>query len=240
MYTSMISLDRIGLQNLLTSGISGIIVSTSGFDDHMYKRVYRSDMYRQRFENVKRFAIANNALGRPVDFQIDMRVDRPAAEVCAFSHYREISDLVGVQNIGMKFRYDNWAGTITPDQLSGNMQLRETTRTKPNPCSELYSGPMVYWDGRVGGCGCRDLNASELIIGNLTESHLADVWFGSEIRRLRAEFTTDNIKPICQSCTHYNSVAVMLMKKDRLISLRQVAAKTNQALICRKADQARS
>jgi hypothetical protein len=185
----------------------------------MYKRVYRSPMYGQMLENVKRFAAANNAAGRPVDFTIDMRVDRPAEEVFRFPDYQDVARVVGEERIGLKFRYDNWAGLITPDQLSGNMRLRHPLNVKPAPCSELYTGPIVYWDGKVGACGCRDVNASELIIGDATKDTLQTIWFGAEIQRLRDEFTTDRVKPICQSCTHYNSVATMLMRKDRLVGL---------------------
>jgi MoaA/NifB/PqqE/SkfB family radical SAM enzyme len=223
MYSNMISLDRVGLEALLHSGISTIVVSTSGFDEEMYKRVYRSNMYGQMLNNVKSFGIANNKAGRPVDFQIDMRADRPAEEVYQYADYRKVAEIVGPEKIGIKFRYDNWAGAITADQLSGSMRLRTPTRSKNEPCSELYSGPMIYWDGRVGACGCRDINASELIIGNVNADHLGAIWFGEEIRRLRSEFVTDKIRPICASCTHYNSVATILMDKSRLVDIKPAA-----------------
>ena len=189
----------------------------------MYKRVYRSNMYGQMLNNVKSFGIANNKAGRPVDFQIDMRADRPAEEVYQYADYRKVAEIVGSEKIGIKFRYDNWAGAITADQLSGSMRLRTPTSSKNAPCSELYSGPMIYWDGRVGACGCRDINASELIIGNVNSDHLGAIWFGEEIRRLRSEFVTDKIRPICASCTHYNSVATILMDKSRLVDIKPAA-----------------
>jgi MoaA/NifB/PqqE/SkfB family radical SAM enzyme len=219
MYTNMISLDRQGLTNLLHSGVDTIIVSTSGFDEAMYRRVYRSQMYKQMLDNVKRFAAANNDAGRPVDFQIDMRADRPAGEIYNFSDYQDVARLVGAEKIGVKFRYDNWAGFITPSQLSGNMLLRDQSKSKGSPCSELYGGPIVFWDGRVGACGCRDVNASELVIGDAMKSHLGEIWFGNAIRQLREEFVTDKIRPICQSCTHYNSVGVVLMRRERYTHL---------------------
>jgi len=224
MYSNMISLDRVGLQELLHSGVSSIMVSTSGFDEQMYRRVYRSQMYRQMLHNVTAFAIANNAAGRPVDFRIDMRVDRSADEVFHFPDHLEVARVVGAENIGIKFRYDNWAGFITPDQLSGNMRLRDAGKSRKNsPCSQLYLGPMIFWDGRVGGCGCRDVNAAELIIGDVKREHLGAIWHGEEIRKLRDEFVTDRIKPICASCTHYTSVGTLLMNKDRLVEVRPAA-----------------
>jgi MoaA/NifB/PqqE/SkfB family radical SAM enzyme len=220
MYSNMISLDRIGLKELLGCGVSAIIVSTSGFDKDMYRRVYRSEMYDQMLDNVLRFGRANNEAGRPVDFQVDMRADRPAAEVYSFPDFKKVAEVLGIEKIGVKFRYDSWAGFITPEQLSGDMLLRTPLKRKPAPCAELYSGPMVYWNGNVGACGCRDVNASELIIGDANKDHIGAIWFGEEIRRLRKEFTTDKIKPICDSCTHYNSVSVRLMNRARMAKLK--------------------
>ena len=66
---------------------------------------------------------------------------------------------------------------------------------------------MVYWDGKVGACGCRDVNARELIIGDLNAQHLKDIWFGGEIQKLRDEFLSPKIKNICATCTHYNNLS---------------------------------
>jgi radical SAM protein with 4Fe4S-binding SPASM domain len=71
---------------------------------------------------------------------------------------------------------------------------------------------MIYWDGRVGACGCRDVNASELIIGDVAKSHLSDIWFGAEIAKLRQEFLTADVKEICRRCTHYNNLSLYLRK----------------------------
>jgi MoaA/NifB/PqqE/SkfB family radical SAM enzyme len=215
MYSNMISLDRVGAAGLVASGLTWIIVSVSGFDEAMYRRVYRSEMYRQVFRNVKSLAVENNAAGRPIDVRIDMRIDRPLAEVVRYPDYLEVAEILGSDRIGVRYRYDDWSGNITPDQLSGTMKIRKRAHARLSPCSELYSGPTVYWDGAVGACGCRDVNASELIIGNVRSDHLGDIWFGEELRRLREEFMTDKIRPICATCKHYNNVSLLLTTRNR-------------------------
>jgi MoaA/NifB/PqqE/SkfB family radical SAM enzyme len=210
MYSNMISLDRIGADALVTSGLSSLTVSTSGFDREMYERVYRSGQYDKMLTNVLDFASANNKRGRPVKLFIDMRVDRGLREVYAYADYRRVVDAVGAENIGVKFRYDSWSGKITPGQLSGTMKLRANRALRFSPCSELYNGPMVYWDGKVGGCNCRDVNASELIIGDVNSNHLGEIWFGDELRKLREEFVAGKQRPICASCTHYNNLSHVL------------------------------
>ena len=218
MYTNMISLDHVGAEALVGSGITWLTVSTSGFDQAMYERVYRSPAYKQVLRNILAFGRANAAAGHPVDYFIDMRVDRPAAEVYASSDYRAVAEVVGESRIGLKLRYDNWSGKITPGELSGNMRLRgRSTLRAPriSPCYELYDGPMVYWDGRVGACGCRDVDARELIIGHVNDDHLAAIWLGEGIRQLRREFLTPDIRPICDTCTHYQNVSNLLRPNYR-------------------------
>ena len=217
MYSNMISLARIGEKQLVYSGLTSLTVSTSGLDKGMYERVYRSKRYTKMLRNLIAFARANLAAGSPVDLFVDMRVDRPAKEIFSFDDYKELADLIGPERIGLKLRYDNWAGKIEQNQLSGNMKLRSRVnllRPRIAPCSELYSGPMVYWDGRVGACGCRDVDAIELIIGDANTAHIADIWLGENLQTLRDEFMTFRIKGICKSCTHYNPIA-MLLRPDR-------------------------
>lgn len=224
LYSNMISLKRFGAEQLVASGLTGLVVSMSGFDEAMYRRVYRSKMYPKVLENIKAFARANNKAGRPVDFAIDMRVDRPLLEVFASDDYKEVADLVGAESIGVKFAYDNWAGKVSQDELLGTMRLRKPPhfrRPRISPCTEMYSGPMIYWDGKVGACGCRDVNASELIVGDANKSHIADIWFGEQIRQLREEFLTPKVRDICKQCTHYNNLSLYL-RRDRAEELNAI------------------
>lgn len=103
------------------------------------------------------------------------------------------------------------------------MKLRSHNRlTHPriSPCTELFSGPIVYWDGKVGACGCRDVNARELIIGDANKDHIVDIWFGEEIRKIRAEFLTSKVRDICRTCTHYNNLSLYLRFNHQKIETR--------------------
>lgn len=74
MYTNMILLKRFTTEALVESGLTHLIVSTSGFDEAMYERIYRSKQYGTVFFNIKDFAEANNRAGKPVDFRVEMRL----------------------------------------------------------------------------------------------------------------------------------------------------------------------
>ena len=241
MHSNMIALERTGADALVLSGINALSVSTSGFDKDMYERVYRSKEYPRALRNILAFAKANNAAGTPVDFRIELRVDRSFGEVASSKDYQTVAEAVGADRMLIKFRYDNWAGKISQEDLSGNMKLRSHVRvdlTRISPCSEMYSGPVVYWDGKVGACGCRDVDARELIIGDATKSHIAEIWMGEEIRRLREEFLTPAVRPICTSCTHYQNLSIFL-RPDRtklLAAIKPVSGFSNPPATRKSAD----
>jgi MoaA/NifB/PqqE/SkfB family radical SAM enzyme len=224
LYTNLISLHRIGAKPLIESGVTSISVSTSGFDEEMYKRIYRSKEYNRVISNIKNLATVNNQAGRPVTLSIALRVDRPRAEVMDTPEYKIISDLIGAENISFAFFFDDWSGRINPDDLTGDMKLRGATlahrlifslrRPKISACSEMFSGPIVYWDGKVGACGCRDVDAKELIIGDANTEHLGDIWFGEKIKEMRDRFISGKIPEICRNCYHYNNISIYL-RPDR-------------------------
>jgi MoaA/NifB/PqqE/SkfB family radical SAM enzyme len=199
----------------MTSGLTSLVVSTSGLQEEMYERLYRSKMYKKVIANIKLLARENIRRGKPIKMMIDMRVDRPMREITAYPDYLEVVELLGAENMLCKFRYDSWAGKITQEELSGNMKLRGNRRPHVTACSEMFGGPMVYWDGKVGACNCRDVNASELIIGDVKKDHLGDIYFGAELKRLRDEFMTDKRKELCRNCTQYNNLTHLLKPSSK-------------------------
>lgn len=218
MYSNMISLRRTGVDELLTSGVNQIVVSTSGFDQAMYERVYRSRRYQLMRDNVLRLLQRNHELGKPVEILLDLRVDRPQQEVIATEDYRLVEALAGAGNMFLKYRYDNWGGKIRQSDLSGVMRLRNMPMPRNlriSPCKELFNGPTVYWNGAVGACSCRDVNASELIIGNVHETALGDIWQGEELRSIREEFLGPAVRDICRVCSHYSNLSCYVLPEYR-------------------------
>lgn len=76
-----------------------------------------------------------------------------------------------------------------------------------SPCSEFYSGTHIYWDGRVGICGCRDINAKELIIGDARETNINDICFINNREYLLEQFMSKP-KDVYKNCIHDNRPSV--------------------------------
>lgn len=212
-YSNLISLSNFNLKEIIMSGINSIAVSTSGFHEDMYKRIYRSAQYKKMYKNLFDLIKINNENKNPVDITIDMRSDLSLSETLKLNDYKKLLSYISPSKFFYKFYYDNWAGKIKKENLIGSMKLRKKLNLNLNqirisPCSEFYSGPHIYWDGKVGICGCRDVDAKELIIGDAREANINDIWFGKKREYLLEQFMS-NPKDICKNCTHYNNLSVL-------------------------------
>jgi MoaA/NifB/PqqE/SkfB family radical SAM enzyme len=214
-YSNLISLKKFGIENIVKSGLSNIVVSTSGFDPEMYKRVYRSNEYNRMYSNLIDLIEINKNYNSPIKISISMRSDRNIKETTNFKDYQKLIKIIPESEIDFKFRYDNWAGKINQSDLSGIMKLRNRRMTlRLSTCSEFYSGPHIYWNGDVGICGCRDVDAKELIIGNVKTENIKNIWYNKKHLNLMDEFLK-NPKKICQNCTHYNNISIFNNKENK-------------------------
>lgn len=73
------------------------------------------------------------------------------------------------------------------------------------PCSMLWTSPSVLYDGQVSAC-CRDYHG-ELIVGNIFESNLLDIWHGEQFSILRQKHLAGDVSdiPACNNCFKFTS-----------------------------------
>lgn len=202
-FTNGILLDTVGIDALLHSGVTGISISTTGFDEEMYKRVYRSSKYKRVFRNVTSLLSRNRELGNPVEIQICIRADQVASKWSQTDDFKAIQALTN--NIQINHTFDNWGGKITETMLPGNMVLRPIPR-KTGPCIMLYNTLMILHDGSAIACGCRNLNNdSGLYIGNVQETTLIELWRSTRLAEIRAGFREGRFPEACVDCSLYTN-----------------------------------
>jgi radical SAM protein with 4Fe4S-binding SPASM domain len=87
------------------------------------------------------------------------------------------------------------------------MRLR-VVRSRPEPCVQLYNGPMVLPDGTVIACGCvASMDAgADLALGHVLSDNLADLWHGDRLKGLRGSFGTDALNSTCRTCDMYRDL----------------------------------
>src|SRR6185436_11116555 len=92
-------------------------------------------------------------------------------------------DLVAAVRNDQGVYVDDWLGAVT---LPSYLKKRPLYPRAFRPCRLLYSGLMIYSNGNVGACSCRDFEASsELILGNVADQSMDEMWNGEKLASIR-------------------------------------------------------
>ena len=208
-YTNGILLDRKGYpEKLLESLPTFVTFSAPGFDEEMYKRVYRSNSYKKMLRGTHKFLKLNKEKGWPIRASFTLKPDRPKEESVFTRDYKEyIEPYLENNSLYYVGDLDNWGGSIKQSDLTGNMKLAEeiALEKKGFPCYFTFFLSLMV-DGHVRLCGCRFNNGTEydeLIVGHIGESSLLEIWQSDKVKEIRKNFIAKKLVSVCQSCTHY-------------------------------------
>lgn len=226
--TNGINLDRVGIDDLLTCGIDAIHISTGPWREDLYRQVFRNACYDTMRANVTALLRANAVSGRPVRAKVLFRSHLTMKETFDLPDYRSIRDLP--HEVEFNTDFDTWLGYIKQDDLLAGMHLRPHGGMPHEACYWLYDGPIVFADGSVGLCGCRDFNAdSELIVGHIRRSSLLEIWRSEAARTVRKRFLQGKIPGICARCTSYANLDLYRTKRGSARSARTAARFTQSS-----------
>ncbi|CAA7615426.1 conserved hypothetical protein [Candidatus Terasakiella magnetica] len=206
MATNLILAHKHGITDIIGSGLSQMTISMPGFDADIYQRIYRSKMYPQVRANLLDLLTQNRRAGYPVDITLGVRGDQTLAQLTASPDFQKASRLLPPGKIEITYRFNSWGGKVGADLLPPGMVLKKANRLRHpriSPCSQLYLGAMVFWDGTVGGCTCVDIDAADLIIGDLKTQSLAEIWGGKALAALRRGFAEGDWPEVCRRCNEY-------------------------------------
>ncbi|HZW23954.1 MAG TPA: radical SAM/SPASM domain-containing protein [Gallionella sp.] len=200
--TNAIALKPVQIEALLRSGLSRLQISTAPMERNLFEKIYRSKSYDIVKRNIRLLLEKNQELGCPVEIKLAFRGNLSMRETLSLPDYSEISRLP--HRVEFNADFDTWTGEIRPGDLLPGMQLRPLSKLEREPCYWFYDGPIVFVDGSLGLCGCRDFNAdSELVVGNIMDDSLLDIWQGAAVKDLRERFRSGDFPAICRKCTTY-------------------------------------
>ena len=199
--TNGILLRKHGAEAMLDSGLSCINISTAGFEESMYRRIYCSDQYRLFRDGVYELFELNARRANPIPIFLCLRPDRPAAEVLRdpdlqpLLRYQPKIEVLGI--------FSRSGGLIS--SLPAGMELAPVpTAPKRSPCQWTYNGLMVLSNGDVQVCACESsVNAKALVVGNIEEQGLLSIWRGGRLRALRESFAKASLNANCAKCDYY-------------------------------------
>lgn len=203
--TNGILLDKVGIKDFLESGPDIIGISTSGFDEEMYRRVYRSKQYPRMRRNVLDLLRKNAEL--PAEkrryISIRIRADAPKEEFLRYPDMPEILRLAS--DVKYNELYGDWGGVIKKEMLTGSMQFRPVPPLTDRPCTQLYN-LAVHPDGEILACACQNIHHDKgMSLGYLPSIGLREAW--QRLERLTTAWKQGDLPSTCRRCSMYNDPA---------------------------------
>jgi sulfatase maturation enzyme AslB (radical SAM superfamily) len=198
---------------LITSGLSQMTISVNTINKKTYEQINRSKAYNSVVRNTKNFLLMLNEghkSRKPITFVQILDTVNSDSEIVQFEEYWQ-PYLAPNAHIQIQ-PFVNWAGEIDP----ANVRLLPTAIKTDGvvdryPCPHLFTtrnSPIVTREGLVLICCMAFLLLEEdLILGNVFETPLNDLYMGEKFRRLcdmhlKGEY---NRIPACERCDAWKS-----------------------------------
>ena len=98
-------------------------------------------------------------------------------------------------------------GGLLEDNISNFEQLPIKERiNRVGPCKVSFAKPLITVNGDLKLCDCRDA-LDELVVGNVFEQTIEEIWNGENIKNMRNRFYSDKTMPnVCSKCEYYQSI----------------------------------
>lgn len=213
-YTNASLLHHFGLEDILRSGLTEILISTAPLQEDVYRKIYRNNNYQKVLNNIsellKTFCRLSDNHDPEMTVQqiaIEFRSERSLQECTQLADFQKFVKpyLTSRIHLGNFHRYDAWSGVITQDQLIPGMTIKNANFPKRLPCGRT-SHIQVGVNGEVRLCGCRvDVNAieDELTVGDIRQNSLKELYNSEKVKKIKDSFYANRLLDVCKKCSWY-------------------------------------
>ena len=184
-----------------------INISLPGFKKEVFERVYNVKWDEALLTGIKNLLVANQELENPMHITLVLQPD--GEDVLGERNFRtQILPHIDEEQIVMVGGLrDNWCGQIQQQHLTGNMTLKRQLIFKNIPCEVFLDRHVdILANGDVRMCGCRfgkEGKHDDLVIGNIKEKSLLEIWFGDGPEKLCESYLTSDVPVPCRECSMY-------------------------------------
>ncbi len=195
---------------LAESGVSTIGVDLDGFCQEVYERVRIGGRFDLAKEGIEK--LYDHVRGKGLRTRVEI-----AYQIYPGINDSDIAPFVSwCGRSGYEYKLvtmHTWAGLRSDVPMTEVEGLGDQHHIERRcPCSALWGGLMVGWDGRVGLC-FQDANLAE-VMGDVSQQTIAEVWTGEHLRKRRAHLAGE-FEGLCASCDSYTAVELPA-KESRL------------------------
>ena len=204
-YTNLVSFKKKVRESLLNLGSTlqvKINVSFTGFDRDSYLKFMGVDKFDIVKSNLEKLSQLNEKSPLLVS-EVTMRFyENCEKSKNSFNNYLRNIKL----NSKIDYGFDTWGGLLE-DNISKFKELPVKERVeRVGPCKVSFEKPLITVNGDFKLCDCRDA-LDELVVGNVFDSSIEEIWNGDKIKQMRDRFYSDNAIPnVCSKCEYYQSI----------------------------------
>lgn len=178
-------------RELIEIGLDRLAVSFEGATSKTHESVDRGSDYKRDKRNVERLIEIKDRMNKskPIIEVNSVLLDKTRNEIEEIKKmWGKKADVVSIQTY-MR---------VYADQMSELLSDKEVPKER-KICTAPATQLMVYWDGKVSPC-CGDCFA-DIIVGDLREQNISEIWRGEKINRLRNRmFQKKYDGLICEKC----------------------------------------
>jgi radical SAM protein with 4Fe4S-binding SPASM domain len=183
---------------LAEAGLKNLSISIDGFQRETYEKIRVGLSFDHLEKNMIEVLGVHEALNRPIRITVSSFTSESPKDLTRSRLYNRLveADI----HPGLKWRVDNWGGLIS--QVKEGLWLMGRPAHR-GPCALLCDGSaLVFPDGRISPCHCRDLEC-DIYIGNIQEDSLLEIWRGELLEDFRREQRIGRFRAPCASCSAY-------------------------------------
>jgi radical SAM protein with 4Fe4S-binding SPASM domain len=177
-------------RELIEAGLDRIYISVDGATKETYEKIRVRLTFERVVGNIERLVALRRELGSAtprIELQIIAMPENAAEIERFFERWRETVDRVYAKGL------HDWAGQSLKPAPHGQGPARI-------PCLQRWYNLVVFRDGQVALC-CYAYEG-QVILGNVREQSLQEIWQGAryrEVRGLHWQGNYDEI-PLCKTC----------------------------------------
>ncbi|MDH5716433.1 MAG: radical SAM protein [Spirochaetia bacterium] len=218
-HTNGILLYKHNIKELLTSGLTDLLISFPGFEESIFLEIYQTTRFNDFKKSITQLLENHKQLKSNVTIRFEPRTYLSKKQIKNSVFYKEfvlkyISDKI-ILSDPLKI-FDSWSGEIKNKDLKKGMKLEINPIKslypfkKVNLCYRLLT-KAVKSNGEVRICNCRydstiDTPSDIFCIGNIKDyKNLSNLILKNQnkIKSLQIDFHNGNIPKLCKNCSFY-------------------------------------
>jgi MoaA/NifB/PqqE/SkfB family radical SAM enzyme len=188
-HTNFLLLDESDIRKTVDLGATCFCIAVDAINPETYRNIRGGDFEKllKNIQYINNYKLSN---------KLTLPKIRISAVPCKDNEHElkemklfwgKYADIVEIQN----YRYD-------PTHTSANI----CTKKIHGYCPSLWQRIMIFPNGDIAPCCCKEGLSSDLILGNIKTTYISEAWNSEKLNNIRKNMVSGqlNLLPTCQSC----------------------------------------